>query len=312
MKQIARFDLVDKIGRALQAKMTFDDIDAYLAGFGVEQRDGDRSYNSKWVYAKDRLREASDDIVIRIADELEIPHAHVVVPGADVGDSRFWEAGHFRLFLSHLATFKASVARLQRALKPYGISSFVAHVDIDPTREWQLEIERALFSMDALVAVLMPGFKESNWTDQEVGVAVGRGVPVIPIMKGLNPYGFIAKYQGFDVGNRTVGEVARSVFEILLGNERTSNKMWTAFVDGLLLAGVNDDVDERLEILESLTDWSRPHLERLREGAAENSLLTTEPYKGRMNAFLRARNMPPISIKTATELRWDGDDDLPF
>ena len=50
--------------------------------------------------------------------------------------------------------------------------------------------------MDALAAILTPGFNESKWTDQEVGVAVGRGSLIIPIRKGMNPYGFIGKYQG--------------------------------------------------------------------------------------------------------------------
>lgn len=196
MKQIERFNLIDRIGRELQSRMTFDDIDIYLSGFGVESSDGERSYNSKWVYAKDRLRNASDELVVQIADELELPHPHVVLPGSAVGESRFWEAGSFRLFLSHLSSFKGKTAALQQSLRPYGISSFVAHLDIEPTRKWQEEIERALFSMDALVAILMPGFKESNWTDQEVGVAIGRGIPVIPIMKGLNPYGFHRQVPG--------------------------------------------------------------------------------------------------------------------
>lgn len=73
------------------------------------------------------------------------------------------------------------------------MSSFVAYTDIKPTKEWQGEIENALHSMDALAAILMPGFKDSDWTDQEVGVAIGRGVPIIPIMRGLTPYGFIGK-----------------------------------------------------------------------------------------------------------------------
>jgi len=86
-----------------------------------------------------------------------------------------------------LSAFKKTTGQLQTALRSYGVSAFVAHVDIEPTREWMSEIEAGLHSMDALVAILMPGFKESNWTDQEVGVAVGRGVLVIRSCVGLNP-----------------------------------------------------------------------------------------------------------------------------
>ena len=62
--------------------------------------------------------------------------------------------------------------------------------------EWQREIERALFSMDAFVALLSEDFHHSMWTDQEVGVAIGRGVPLIAVRLGMDPYGFMGKSQG--------------------------------------------------------------------------------------------------------------------
>ncbi len=45
--------------------------------------------------------------------------------------------------------------------------------------------------MDALCALLIEGFDTSNWTDQEVGAAIGQKKLVIPIIRDLNPYGFI-------------------------------------------------------------------------------------------------------------------------
>jgi hypothetical protein len=56
----------------------------------------------------------------------------------------------------------------------------VAHEDIHPTLEWQVEIERALYNMDAFLAIHTPGFKDSFWTQQEIGFAVGRGMKIFP------------------------------------------------------------------------------------------------------------------------------------
>ena len=56
--------------------------------------------------------------------------------------------------------------------------------------------------MDALIAILTPGFNESKWTDQEIGVAIGRKVPIVPIRIGLDPYGFIGKYQALQGAGR--------------------------------------------------------------------------------------------------------------
>jgi hypothetical protein len=176
LKNLDRLSLIDRIGRALQARMSYVDIAAYLKASGVDTDKPTSGVNSKWVYTKELLAEAPADVVLRIADELELPHAYTVTATKDTVEATFWEPQHFRLFLCHLASFKKTTAALQSALRRFGISAFVAHVDIEPTREWQDEIEAGLWSMDALAAILIPGFKESNWTDQEVGIAVGRGV----------------------------------------------------------------------------------------------------------------------------------------
>jgi hypothetical protein len=108
---------------------------------------------------------------------------------------RVWGPDGYRVFLSHKAEVKKETAELKARLALFGISGFVAHQDISPTREWQDEIEHALRSMDAFVALLTERFRESNWTDQEVGFALGREVPIIAIRLGKDPYGFIGKFQ---------------------------------------------------------------------------------------------------------------------
>ncbi len=116
----------------------------------------------------------------------------VITPEAE---KRIWSDSGFRVFLSHKTEAKLETAELKQALKLYGISCFVAHEDIHPTHEWQYEIENALSSMDALVALMTEEFHDSNWTDQEVGFAFGRGVPIIAVRLGKDPYGFIGKFQ---------------------------------------------------------------------------------------------------------------------
>lgn len=109
---------------------------------------------------------------------------------------RIWGTQHVRVFLSHKSSAKEAATKLKQSFARCGIAAFVAHEDIEPTEEWQREIERALFSMDTLVALLSEDFHGSSWTDQEVGVAIGRGVPLIAIRLGLDPYGLMGKGQG--------------------------------------------------------------------------------------------------------------------
>jgi hypothetical protein len=107
-----------------------------------------------------------------------------------------WKPGHFRLFVSHSSVQKTWALRLKEVSLPHYIDCFVAHEDIEPTTEWRIEIERALRTMDAMVAMVTQDFKSSAWTHQEVGFALGRGIPIFSVMHNATPLGFLGKDQG--------------------------------------------------------------------------------------------------------------------
>lgn len=139
---------------------------------------------------------------------------------------RIWGTEGFRPFLSHKAEVKKETAALKEHLGLYGISAFVAHEDIRPTKAWQDEIENSLASMDAFVALLTEDFHDSNWTDQEVGFALARGVPVIAVQIGRLPYGFIAKFQALRADWDTAAE---GIVKLLINHDR----MFSAYVQAL-------------------------------------------------------------------------------
>ena len=75
-----------------------------------------------------------------------------------------WDPVSIRLFISHIDTVKVDAHKLASELKKYGIDSFVSHDDIEPDEDWQREIEKALVSMDAMLAFISDDFFESAWT----------------------------------------------------------------------------------------------------------------------------------------------------
>lgn len=118
----------------------------------------------------------------------------------EASQRRIWGEAGYRVFLSHKTEVKKETAELKEQLRMFGVSCFVAHEDIRPTKAWQDEIENALTTMDAFVALLTEDFHRSLWTDQEVGFALGRSVPIISVKLGKNPYGFIGKFQALSCG----------------------------------------------------------------------------------------------------------------
>ena len=133
--------------------------------------------------------------------------------------NHIWQKGYIKLFITHRDVYKKNVSRLSHELKKHGVSCFVAHDNIEPMREWQKEIETGLFTMDALLVYLTDDISESDWIDQETGVAIGREVPIIPLkMQKKNPYGLISKYQAIKWRNSQDGikENAKFIFEKLV------------------------------------------------------------------------------------------------
>lgn len=309
MNGLQKIELLEEIGSELQSRMTFSDIDIYFKGHGVPTQNNYPN-NSKRSYAKDMLANVDENKLFIIASELGIFEESNTTEIKDIEVS-FWLPGYFKLFLSHLASFKVQTSHLQSALRKFAISSFVAHEDIEPTREWQNEIEAALKTMDALVAILMPGFPESKWCDQEVGVAVGRDVLIIPVRRGLDPYGFIGKYQGIQAQGKKTGEVAEAIFNTLVKSPKTRNRILLALSGSLSNAITVKDAIEKIEIFNSLTVVPAEILENLKQQITKNKrLVDSKEFLSNLNLMLEKFNVEKlITGNIEQETEWD---DIPF
>jgi len=143
---------------------------------------------------------------------------------------RIWKPRYVRAFLSHKAEYKTKSGKLKEELEKYGVSCFVAHTDIEPTKEWVQEIENALFSMDILIALMTEDFHDSDWTDQEIGVAVGRHILIIPVKIGKDPYGFIGKYQALAGTWEKISKMAKDVLSIIVEHPSTKTRAKRAVI----------------------------------------------------------------------------------
>lgn len=309
MQALQRIDLISQIGRELQSRMGYSEIAAYFGAYGIDCKNFQPSSNSKWVYVKELLANVDENTILTIAEELELNHNY---SSAIPKESTVWKAGHFKLFLSHLASFKSNTAKLQQTLKKYAISSFVAHEDIEPSKEWLIEIESALHTMDAMATILMPGFKESNWCDQEVGFAVGKNVLIIPIRRGLDPYGFIGKYQGIQAMNKSIGEVAKEIFQTIVNSPKTREKMLSSLSNAISQSTDIQDATEKVELLKTVNNIPLDIIEKIKESVTENNLLiNAQGFITSINKLFISYSVPKLIVgSVAVSSEWD--DDIPF
>lgn len=200
----------------------------------------------------------SEAIVNRIKQELElfygmfyisiiktpmqvrgIDNSHVLFYSKDLSPEamvRIWGKNNaFKIFISHKDNCKIDANKLKEEFARYGITCFVAHVDIEPTQEWANEIKSALFSCDACLALMSDCYHDSKWTDQEIGCCLGRNVPVLAIrwtrldengvkLPGIAPYGLIGITQGMLYNSDgDYHSLVNSIMKYLLRNEIVQN-----------------------------------------------------------------------------------------
>lgn len=190
---------------------------------------------------------------------------------AESQTQHLWRPGLFRLVLSHVSNHKTAIAVLKTHLLLRGISGFVAHEDIAPSLEWESEIDLALRSMDGLLALLTPEFHSSKWTDQEIGFALGRGVLIIPVRLGLNPYGFIGKVQGLAGSLEESEAMADMLVQTLLSHPSTQRTMRKALVSALQSAFSFDNARRLSRIIVRVNDFTDEEKRTLQRACKENS-----------------------------------------
>lgn len=201
---------------ALDHRSNFAHIDLYIRAFEVETRINWEAYDDPSTYVLATLEKADESAIIEMGDDLGLSASALATPPKLWADD--WK---FRLFISHISAHKDKATRLRSCLVPFHVSGFVAHEDITPTTLWEAEIQRALHTMDAFLAIHTDGFSKSVWTQQEIGFAVARGVRIISFKMGEDPTGFIGKQQALARLNRTAEQIAQEVADILAADDLT-------------------------------------------------------------------------------------------
>lgn len=258
------------------------------------------------------LRESSKDDESIVIDRAQIlPQAGVysstVLPFVNI-DQSMWQTGYYRMFISHKVENKDTASNLKRALEQYGITGFVAHEDIKPTKEWLNTIKCALKTAHSLCAIITPDFIKSEWCDQEVGFALGREIFCIPIRKGIDPYGFFGELQGIQSKGKKVSEVAREIFTALFENRQSG------YIEVVIELFLNSNSESNalkwINLLSTIKTFSKEQVRSIRDRYGDNPTLQTDEVMCVANELLKKYEIPVIgkSFFSTTV----NDIDLPF
>lgn len=230
---------------------------------------------SKESYAIDRCESLNDS-------ELEVLHTYLrgdeAAPAEQQTTDRPWGSNPVAVFISHRhedAVFASEVGKY--LAKRWGIDAFVAHNDIDPSKVWRNTIRSALASCHFMVAILHPEFHDSQWCDQEVGWAMGRGIPIMPVRLGPAPHrrdGFLEEYQDcvVDLGKQAPPHwLSHRIFQAVLGDPRTHRIGVKALAEAFVNSSSFAQTDLLWELIEAEVRWETEQLRRLEYAVETNS-----------------------------------------
>ena len=109
--------------------------------------------------------------------------------------------------------------------------------------------------MDALLTIHSDGFQQSPFCNQEVGYALARHVPIISLMDGEPPSGFLSETQGIAI---RLGEEGQTVTKVLnLFEQRSPDRYLAALARTLQQAGSYghaDMITKEIVMRSALTD----------------------------------------------------------
>lgn len=201
----------------------------------------------------------------------------------------FWKPGYARVFISHRDAHKRDSRLLGNALEGFGLSCFVAHDTIVPRSEWRTEIMKGLETMEVMLVFLTDDFEQSAWCQQEVGYALGKGIPIISIKLGhRDPPGFISHVQAFRGSTENIASTARGLFPFIdeaLGKpERFADILISKFIESPNWS----ESKERFERLESVvTKLTDAQVAKLVDGFRANDQLHGAYYLTSSDRFRR-------------------------
>lgn len=186
-------------------------------------------------------------------------------------------------------------------------------------KTWQQEITNGLDTMEIMLAFVTDGFHESAWTNQEIGYALGRNIPVISLkLQNEDPKGFVGNIQALkgrlENPEASVKDIYKLLSERLGNNRRLQDALVTAFVQS-----TNYDETKlrfiRLEgVTESLTD---DDLSKIIQGYQDNNQLHNSIYLcnqyHRLQNFLKSTTNKEFIIEgKIIKLKNEFSESIPF
>lgn len=130
-----------------------------------------------------------------------------------------FEGKKIEIFFSYANKDKLLAGKIATLLNKREIDVFLAHEDIEISKEWRNEILKHLKNDNFLLALLTANYEKSVWAIQEAGYMMGKGGKSIPLIVGetdVKKFGFLESFQGIPVEEENLKACVDKIVGIIL------------------------------------------------------------------------------------------------
>jgi hypothetical protein len=173
------------------------------------------------------------------------------------------------VFVSYQTNDRVHAGRVKTLLEHMGVSSFLAHEDIEVSEEWRKKMLKELEKIDIFIALLSERYFRSPWCSQELGIAAFRNVTIIPLsLDGTTPVGF-----GSHIQSRRLRGAKIENVDLIAGMIRHDKPNAIELMIDLVANSASfDEANQNFDLLQPyLSDASRPQKLRLLESVSDNN-----------------------------------------
>lgn len=211
-------------------------------------------------------------------------------PQTDPDTLAIWRPRLLRLFITHRDEHKRQANSLAKALEDYGVSAFVAHDTIGAMEDWKKQILKGLETMEVMLAFLTDDLELSTFCNQEIGYALGRRVPIIPLkLQQADPPGFISSDQALRGSIDQAADSAPEVYKLLVEKLGQRTRLHPVFIEAFAKSSSYAEAEVRFDRLaQHVTKLTEEEEKEVVEAYNENSQLHDAFHlnRGRMVAFM--------------------------
>ena len=185
-------------------------------------------------------------------------------------DSKMDSVKRVKIFFSYSTKDKHNVGLLKKDLELWGFEVFLAHEDINPSYKWQEEIYKNILECNIFIPYLTKHFKESEWTDQECGIAYTHSKLIIPLQVELTPYGFINKFQSLKFNPERISPETDKIVQVISNNKKFGDSK-EFIIERFINSGDFLATNKIAQKLRNYDTFSEEEIKRICKGSLRNS-----------------------------------------